>query len=85
MSGRTPIYNFDEWSKAHYGVIFERGNRAKVKNEIKRMKLERNEIDIKNETIIMGFIILFVSVIYFSYSKETFDTDIVRNDTKIDN
>lgn len=83
MSGRTPIYNFDEWSKAHYGATFERGNRAKIRNEAIRVKQATNETDIKNEKIIFGFAAFFVLFVYFSYSNRVpLDIDVLKNDRK---
>lgn len=29
-SGKTPIYDFDEWSKNHYGKMFKRREKAKA-------------------------------------------------------
>lgn len=39
-SGRTPIYDFDEWSRNHYGKNFERKKAADAKF---RAKVEREE------------------------------------------
>jgi DnaJ homolog subfamily C member 30 len=32
-SGKTPIYDFDEWSKNHYTKSFERREKAKFRYE----------------------------------------------------
>jgi DnaJ homolog subfamily C member 30 len=30
-SGKTPIYDYDEWSKNHYGKMFDRREKAKAR------------------------------------------------------
>lgn len=32
FSGKTPIYDFDEWSKNHYGKTFQRREKAKARH-----------------------------------------------------
>lgn len=80
MSGRTPIYDFDEWSRAHYGATFERANRARARYRMKVERLERDKIDIKNETVIMGlmgFLVVFLIISYLN--KNDYDT-VERNE-----
>lgn len=51
-SGRTPIYDFDEWSRTHYGKNFERKKAAEAKF---REKAERE--DLIDSTVLQGYVV----------------------------
>nr|QTU90361.1 DnaJ homolog subfamily C member 30 [Nilaparvata lugens] len=60
--GRTPYYDFDSWTKAHYGRTFrqDQSEKARVNN------LKRSEIDAKaNRKIdisLMGILVVFLTL-----------------------
>lgn len=56
-SGRQPIYNFDEWSRAHYGSSFERRKAAKQRYETQELKKESIKFGIQNEILIFSIIL----------------------------
>lgn len=51
-SGRTPIYDFDEWSRNHYGASF---NRKKKAEEKFRARAAQDEL--VNSTVIQGYVV----------------------------
>lgn len=51
-SGRTPIYDFDEWSRTHYGKNFERKKAAEAKF---RHKAEREEL--VDSHVLQGYVV----------------------------
>ncbi|XP_065092068.1 dnaJ homolog subfamily C member 30, mitochondrial-like [Ochlerotatus camptorhynchus] len=51
-SGRTPIYDFDEWSRTHYGKNFERKKAAETKF---REKAERD--DLFDSHVLQGYVV----------------------------
>ncbi|XP_020291940.1 dnaJ homolog subfamily C member 30-like [Pseudomyrmex gracilis] len=72
-SGSSKIYNFDEWTRAHYGMEFQKSQKRKVAYEnLKKMeKLEKEESNFPNATLIATVILsLMVLAMYF---RETFD------------
>ncbi|XP_058117270.1 dnaJ homolog subfamily C member 30, mitochondrial [Anopheles ziemanni] len=73
-SGRTPIYDFDEWSRNHYGSRFEQ--KMKAEERFKR-KAEREEIfqtRLQHEYII--FPLLFFCILYcvIAFQEASYDT-----------
>lgn len=66
-SGRTPIYNFDEWNDAHYGRTFARSQAAKKKKQEVDDRVNGETHRVKVEVVILCgmasmtlmFIILF--------------------------
>lgn len=65
-TGKTPIYNFDEWTHMHYGRAFARREAAKARYE---SKVGRNVIDrnlFYSELIFLGtvFVLTFFSLAY---------------------
>ncbi|XP_062563767.1 dnaJ homolog subfamily C member 30, mitochondrial [Armigeres subalbatus] len=61
-SGRTPIYDFDEWSRNHYGQNFERKKTAEAKF---RNKSEQDEIQFSQE--IQSYVVYVVAGIVMFY------------------
>ncbi|XP_037806419.1 dnaJ homolog subfamily C member 30, mitochondrial-like [Lucilia sericata] len=76
--GRTPIYNFDEWSKAHYGKSFERRKAAKAKYERTEAQAKEHALIAQNEILLFG--IAFVCVlVYLKFMVESsYDTPKAR-------
>ncbi|XP_053680883.1 dnaJ homolog subfamily C member 30, mitochondrial [Anopheles nili] len=73
-TGRTPIYDFDEWSRSHYGSRFDQKMKAE---ERFRKKAEREEIfktRLQHEYII--FPLLFFCILYCAivFQEGSYDT-----------
>lgn len=60
-SGRTPIYDFDEWSRQHYGATlrrdFENKRRVKMYNDIQMQ--HKQEMKIERVMFGMGIVLMF--------------------------
>lgn len=66
-SGRTPIYNYDAWTEAHYGKTFERRQAAKAKYEKKQSDYRLQREGFQSEMVVFGamfavIVMLFVSI-----------------------
>lgn len=61
-SGRTPIYDFDEWSRTHYGERFERKKAAEAKF---RHKAEQNELI--DSHVLQGYVVYAIVGIAMLY------------------
>lgn len=64
-SGRVPIYDFDEWSKNHYGDLLRR-KKGNIKRAAEYWKFKEEEKDTwkSDKMIITFFFIVFMSMIY---------------------
>ncbi|XP_068152105.1 dnaJ homolog subfamily C member 30, mitochondrial [Drosophila tropicalis] len=80
--GRTPIYDFDEWSRAHYGKNFERRQTAQAKYERIRVQKEQNSISKQTDTVMIAFIFAAVAVYLMFMAESSYDTPQQRADTK---
>lgn len=68
-TGRTPIYDFDEWSRNHYGDTFERKQRAKKKFDENVFKTTNDKLD--NEKYVLIFLLAIITALMmFFYSNE---------------
>lgn len=74
-SGRTPIYNFDEWNNQHYGKAFERSQAARKKHRNRPTEEVREANSIKYEVLILGGMLGFTIFIYLMvlFDKENPD------------
>ncbi|GLH01015.1 Protein tumorous imaginal discs, mitochondrial [Gryllus bimaculatus] len=72
-TGRTPIYNFDEWSHAHYGDAFARRAAAKERFEQKKMDKLRQEKEVENEFVVLGVLLFVLS--FFAFTRITNDSN----------
>lgn len=83
VSGRTPIYNFDEWNNEHYGKAFERSQAARKKYQERSGKERQESNSIKHEvSIFVCMALLTVSlylVVMFDYSS----TDKISQPSKV--
>lgn len=61
-TGRTPIYDFDEWSKLHYESSFARRENAKVRYE--RMQKSRTDIVEEKKAESVVYILIVAIVLY---------------------
>lgn len=75
------IYNFDEWNRQHYQIIFEKSQEKKQQYEA-HLRYKRNlkspdELSLQNRIvgIVCGIIILFT--IYLSAKMQNYDTPVI--------
>lgn len=72
-TGRTPIYDFDEWSRSHYGATLARDiARKKRKQHDEFTKKENIEI-VKKERVLLSALLLFALAFYFYVRNEGYD------------
>ncbi|XP_067015042.1 dnaJ homolog subfamily C member 30, mitochondrial [Anabrus simplex] len=79
-TGRTPIYDFDEWSRAHYGDAFARRAAAKEKFERKVMRERTNVYDIEKELVVFGILSFIMVYVLFNYAAQSHDV-VLQQDT----
>ncbi|KAH8310035.1 hypothetical protein KR044_004136 [Drosophila immigrans] len=72
--GRTPIYDFDEWSRAHYGKNFDRRQAAQQKHERQRVQKENSRISGQNDLVMLTFIFAGVAVYLMFVAESSYDT-----------
>jgi DnaJ family protein C protein 30 len=69
---RTPSthtsYDFDEWTRAHYGESFARRARAKEKYDRNQMEKKEREAFSKKENIVTSVAIIFLVIFVFSFT-----------------
>lgn len=68
-TGRTPIYNFDEWAEAHYGGEFKRQQKLRNSAKEKKTNTEHISSDQKNQKLVfLGMLAFFIVFVSFSSS-----------------
>lgn len=65
VTGRTPIFNFDEWNAQHYGKAFQRNQAARRKYSEKSVKENIEANSIRYEITILGGMFLLTVLLYF--------------------
>ncbi|XP_055902093.1 dnaJ homolog subfamily C member 30, mitochondrial-like [Eupeodes corollae] len=55
--GNNPIYDFDEWARAHYGKSLNRKKAAQQKYERKEAARKEENIGFQNEIVIYGVVV----------------------------
>jgi DnaJ family protein C protein 30 len=83
-TGKTPIYNFDEWTRMHYGEVFARREaaRARYKRNVKRNIIDRQSY--YSEIALLGIvcILILLSVSHMkNMSYDVVDEKVENNDT----
>lgn len=63
-SGRTPIYDFDEWNDKHYGVAFKRSQDARKRFHDKPIEEASAANSVKYEITILGGMVLMTMILY---------------------
>lgn len=81
-SGRTPIYDFDEWNNQHYGKAFERSQAAKKRFDDKSVRAEYDLNSFKTELTILGGLTLMTIVMALIVTFDSSNADDVSNLTK---
>lgn len=77
--GRTPIYDFDEWSKQHYGATFAKDMHLKQRRRMRQMTYQHADWNRKNERFLVAFFAVVMIVLY-AFSGNNNDYDEVRTD-----
>lgn len=72
--GRTPIYNFDEWSKAHYGKNFDRRQEAQAKYHRMCKQKEENRISGQTDIVMLSILFIACAVYLFFLVEPSYDT-----------
>lgn len=65
-SGKTPIYDFDEWSRVHYGQTFARDMENKRRASFKARKAYEDKNDIMTDKVMLAIAILVAFSMYFT-------------------
>ncbi|KAG8234791.1 hypothetical protein J437_LFUL006623 [Ladona fulva] len=80
--GKTPIYDFDEWAKSHYGHSFAKRVAAKTRFDQRARQQAKVTADIQSERII-GLALLSITILaYITFSSDTYDVDRLENVNK---
>lgn len=74
-SGRSPIYNFDEWAAAHYGKTFARKQHAQTRYQERQQKEERASDGLKSEIVIFGILVGVVTIFFIFFQHDQLDRD----------
>lgn len=73
-TGRTPIYDFDEWSRAHYGGTFERRQQGKKKLK-KNYEQRRMDTDsLQKDFMLYGLAFMVIGFMVMSSDMAGHDT-----------
>lgn len=81
--GKTTIYDFDEWSRAHYGTSFARRQAAKERYDRQEARKERNALQLKSEILLIlmaATVVGFGAVFWQEYHYDT--NRITKKDNK---
>lgn len=71
----STIYNFDTWSREHYGASFERRKAAKEKFERYQIRNRENTLMVQNEIILFSVIVVICVMTYLKFLAESaYDT-----------
>lgn len=81
-TGRTPIYDFDEWSKTHYENTFKKQEKGKECIDKLKKKLEKDKEESKSESIMIVMIFFVFLVFYQTTVKGIFDFDTDEKEPK---
>lgn len=75
-SGRTPIYNFDAWTEAHYGTSFARRQKAQDKYRERERNESAQSNGMKSEILVFGVLSGFISLLFIGLQldKATLDS-----------
>ncbi|KAM8704574.1 hypothetical protein ACLKA7_009085 [Drosophila subpalustris] len=74
MEGRTPIYDFDEWSRAHYGKNFDRRQAAQQKYDRLQMQKEHSRISAQTDLVMLTLIFACLAVYLMFVAESSYDT-----------
>ncbi|CAH0713710.1 unnamed protein product, partial [Brenthis ino] len=79
MDGKTPIYDFDTWSKNHYGDLLKKSQYEKEFIQKKRQKIY-DETTSVNQEMVMYFMISICALFagFLIYGKSDYDQNIIE-------
>ncbi|KAH8294804.1 hypothetical protein KR018_003182 [Drosophila ironensis] len=72
--GRTPIYNFDEWSRNHYGKSFDRRQAAQAKYDRIKVQKEANKISGQTDLVLISLLFGAVAIYLMFLAESSYDT-----------
>lgn len=70
-TGTTPIYNFDTWSREHYGSNFQRRKAAKEKFNMMQFRERENVLIMQNEIVLFSMLLIFCIITYLKFLSES--------------
>ncbi|EFA05522.1 dnaJ homolog subfamily C member 30, mitochondrial [Tribolium castaneum] len=65
--GRTTVYDFDEWSKAHYGATFQNTLRFKAREKMKMKREKELAEHVKTEKLVLMTVLFAIMAAYVFY------------------
>ncbi|XP_017081928.2 dnaJ homolog subfamily C member 30, mitochondrial [Drosophila eugracilis] len=72
--GRTPIYDFDEWSRNHYGKAFDRRQTAQAKYDRIKVQKEYSKMSSQTDMVLLSFLFFGVAVYLMFLAESSYDT-----------
>ncbi|XP_020817493.1 dnaJ homolog subfamily C member 30 [Drosophila serrata] len=72
--GRTPIYDFDEWSRSHYGKSFDRRQAAQAKYDRIKVQKESNKISSQTDMVLLSLLFAGVAIYLMFLAESSYDT-----------
>ncbi|KAJ9582128.1 hypothetical protein L9F63_003523 [Diploptera punctata] len=69
-SGKSPIYDFDEWTQAHYGSAFARREAAKARYE-RKVNAEIIENESLGTELLYFLVVILITLFGFTYIKHS--------------
>lgn len=78
-TGRTPIYDFDEWSRAHYGDTFERRQEGKKKFVRKEQERKMEADSLQKDYMLFSLVLVVIGFMVMSTNMAAHDTVVVKN------
>lgn len=71
--GQNPIYDFDEWARAHYGKSMNRKRDAQERFNRKQAQREDNRITFQKEIVIYSLVIGTILVFIVTHMESNYD------------
>lgn len=81
-SGRTPIYDFDEWSRSHYGANFARKQDGLKKMQTQEEKRKANSSQFQAEIVMFAGAIMVGLMIMVGIMETANDVDTITKKNK---
>lgn len=72
--GRTPIYDFDEWSRSHYGKSFDRRQAAQAKYDRIKVQKETNKMSSQTDLVLLSLLFACVAIYLMFLAESSYDT-----------
>jgi DnaJ family protein C protein 30 len=81
-TGRSPIYNFDEWTHMHYGTSFARREAAKARYAMKIRRSISDRYFLYSELIFIAAVFILTSVSFSYIKNKSYDkvNESIKND-----